>query len=483
MPSLEQLHREARLLERAHRAGDPAALERVAPWRPDPRKPLKDAGAQLVVAREHGFPSWVKLRSWIERTDAGGGALEHAFHTDMEYYEGRADGLLASALDGTPSAAAAFEAERAPLDATGARTVVARRHGFPSWSSLGRHIRALDEEGDPFRRAYLALEARDHAGLAEILVQFPELATANGTNGNALINMAPDQETVEILLTAGADISHPNAHGWTPLHQAAYSDDAPLATYLLSAGAPPDVSARGAGGTPLVVALFWGHRAVVEALLTAPLREPDASRAEPAAPLHEAAAPPATRRHPDNLRVAAGLGDLDRIRDLVPTPGAPTDAAGALRGFYRPHGGFPSWTPSDDPQEILDEALTWAARSDRADAIELLISLGASPTADPYRGTALAWAAATNSTTALSRLLLLGAPIDQQATFGGPTHGESITALHIAAQSGALAAVDALLAADADLMLRDALYDGTAAGWAHHGGHQALAERLAALES
>jgi ankyrin repeat protein len=455
VPSLDDLHREARLLERAHRAGDEAALERVAPWRPDPRKPLKDAGAQLVVAREHGFPSWVKLRSWVERTAMA--SPEHAFHVDMEYYEGRADGLLESALDGTPSAAAAFEAEGQPLDAAGARTVVARRHGFPSWSSLGRHVRALDEDGDPFRRAFVALEAGDHAALADVLARFPELATASGTNGNALINMAGDEETLRLLLEAGADVAHPNAHGWTPLHQAAYGDHASLAAFLLEHGAPPDLSARGAGGTPLVVALFWGHHAVVEPLAAA-------------------------SRHPDNLRVAAGLGDLDRIAALVPSPGAPTDAAGTLRGFYRPHGGFPAWTPSDDPQEILDEALSWAARSDRADAVSLLVDLGANPGADVYRGTALTWAAATGATAAMERLIALGADVDQTATFGGPDHGASITALHIAAQSGHTTAVDTLLTAGADPTLRDTLHHGTPAGWADFGGHRGLAERLAALE-
>ena len=51
--------------------------------------------------------------------------------------------------------------------------------------------------------------------------------------------------------------------------------------------------------------------------------------------------------------------------------------AGAARGFYRPHGGFPAWTPGDEPAEIVDEALTWAARSDRADALGVLVERGA----------------------------------------------------------------------------------------------------------
>jgi ankyrin repeat protein len=217
------------------------------------------------------------------------------------------------------------------------------------------------------------------------------------------------------------------------------------------------VSGRGAGGTPLVVALFWGHRAVVEPLLAA-------------------------GRHPDNLRVAAGIGDVERIRALVPSRGAPSEAAGALRGFYRPHGGFPSWKPTENSQEILDEALSWAARSGRADAISVLVELGANPAADVYRGTALTWAAAINRVEAIERLLSLGADPNQQATFGGPDHGVEVTALHIAASSGSIAAVDTLLTAGANPSLHDSLHNGTAAGWAFHGGHPTLAERLSALE-
>ena len=57
-------------------------------------------------------------------------------------------------------------------------------------------------------------------------------------------------------------------------------------------------------------------------------------------------------------------------------------------------------------------------------------------------------------------------------------HGEGVTALHIAAQAGQTAAVEALLAAGADPTLRDALYDGPASGWARQGGHTALAALL-----
>ena len=167
-----------------------------------------------------------------------------------------------------------------------------------------------------------------------------------------------------------------------------------MARMLLDAGAPVDVSARGDGGTPLIVALFWGNRATAELLA-------------------------AEGVHPRNLRAAAGLGALELIDDAL----APEEA-GAHRGFYRPHSGFPAWQPSDDPQEVLDEALAWAARSDRADA-----SSGSSPaaptsTADVYRGTALAWAAARGHVATIRRLVALGADPNQRITFGGPQHGE-----------------------------------------------------------
>ena len=63
-------------------------------------------------------------------------------------------------------------------------------------------------------------------------------------------------------------------------------------------------------------------------------------------------------------------------------------------------------------------------------------------------------------------------------TFGGPDHGQGVTALHLAAQSGEADAVEALLELGADTTIRDALHGGTPSGWAHFGGHLELAERL-----
>jgi ankyrin repeat protein len=169
--------------------------------------------------------------------------------------------------------------------------------------------------GEPFARAYRALEAHDVDGLRTLLDRFPDLVRAHGTNDNDLLGMATatcDERLVTLLLERGADVAHANVHGWTALHQAAYMGLPLLASLLVDAGAPVDVSARGEGGTPLIVALFWGNRDAAGLL---------AERGVV----------------PGNLRAAAGLERLDLVDALVSPDGRLAREAGARRAFHRPH--------------------------------------------------------------------------------------------------------------------------------------------------
>jgi ankyrin repeat protein len=354
---------------------------------------------------------------------------EQPFRTDLEYYEGRADGI----------------ATVGGITVDEARLELARRHGLESWEALASQVEAIRDgrtERSPFMRAYEALEAHHTEELVELLDRHPELVRVRGTNGNDLLGMASLLDHVRLLLERGADPNRGNDYGWTKLHQAGYGNDSELAVLMLDAGGRLDLSARGDGGTPLAVALFWGHREVT----------------------------PLLGLEPRNLRVAAGLGHRDQIEELHGTP-----AAGARRAFYRPHGGFPAWQPSDDGQEVLDEALVWAAKSDRVEVLGPLVELGAQIDADPYRGTALTWAAVNGRIASLRELVALGADVDRRGTFGGPDHGEGVTALHLAAQSGRRESVETLLELGADPTIADVLHGGTPAGWAHFGGHTDLA--------
>jgi ankyrin repeat protein len=373
-------------------------------------------------------------------------AREHAFEEDPEYYADRAAGLLASAKDGTPTAVAEFTRWSAPLTSAGARVVVARNHGFPDWAALCEHVGKLRTNGEPFARAFRLLRARDLAGLGELLDRLPELVVARGTNGNDLLGLASatcDERLVALLLSRGADVARGNGHGWTALHQAAYSDLPHMTRVLIEAGAPVDVSARGDGGTPLAVALFWGNTTVAGLLAQHGVT-------------------------PSNLRTAAGLDDVPLLESLWRT-----GEIGAHRAFYRPHGGFPEWRPTSDVAEIRDEALGWAARADAVSAIDALHGLGAELDANVYQGTPLTWAAARGRVHAVRRLLALGASVDRRGTFGGPGHGVGTTALHHAAESGHLEVIETLLAAGADPTVEDELYRSTPAGWAEHAGQDA----------
>ena len=411
-PNLEQLRKQAKERVRARRA----AGGRV-----------KLAEVQHEIAREQGFASWARLKEHIARIGA-----EQPFRTDVAYYEGRAEGI--AAVNG--------------VTVSDARRDLARRHGFSSWARLCRHVEDLSEGTEPatpFMLAYRAVEDDDVERLAGLLDRHPDLVRVRGTNGNDLLGMADSIAAVRLLLERGADPNRGNDYGWTKLHQAGYANAPRLARVLLDAGARTDLFARGDGGTPLVAALFWGHREVAGLLGI----------------------------QPRNLRVAAGLGRIEMIRELAGRP-----AMGAHRGFYRPHGGFPAWQPSDDPQEVLDEALAWAARSGRAEALPVLVELGARVDADPYRGTALTWAAVNGHVEAVRTLIGLGADPNHRGTFGGPTHGEGVTALHLAAQAGRAETAGELLSAGADPAIRDDLHGGDARGWAQFGGHTELAELL-----
>ena len=367
--------------------------------------------------------------------------MYHAYHEQFDYYEERADGLLASAADGTDSAVAAFARYDAPLTQDGARTVVAREHGQDDWEALRHHVAGLRESGEPFARAYRAVEAHDLDELRALLEQFPELARARGTNGNDLLGMAGatcDERLVELLLAHGADVAAANAHGWTALHQAAYSNLPRMARMLLDAGAPTDVSARGDGGTPLVIALFWGHRETSELLADA--RDPPAATcARPRA--WDAPSASTTRTRPRTARTTARTAASGRGR-------RPTTRRRRSTRPSRGRRAMTAWRPST----------RWSPAAPRSTGTSTAARRSPGPPRAAARRRSGGWSSSASIPT-------------RTRTFGGPDHGVGVTALHLAAQNGDLDTIRTLLELGADPMREDDLYHATPAGWAEHGGH------------
>ena len=488
--NLEQQKKQARELLRAIRAGNPDALARLRAqhlrWDhvddATVRQETALHDAQFVIAREQGFASWTKLKAYAEAAPRA--RHSRLFVADMQWISDRVHGLLRTRQSAGPaaleqirewhprfSASSDEEIRQAPFTEADAQLVYARQHGFDTWDDLVRRVNLLasashPETTEPFLAAFRALESGDFAALNSLLRTHPRLAHEHGTNGNSLLNLAvsiaPKHRAdlglalIETLLTAGSDVSEPNDRGWTPLHQAAYSNQCATAAALIKRGADFEAEAHGSGGTPLIVALFWGHREVADLL----------GRYSVA---------------PGNLRAAAGLGDKNFIEKCFRGDNTLTFEACAARGFYRPHSGFPDWRPSTDPQEVLDEALVWASKSGRTEVLPRLVRAGARLNADPYRGTPLIWAAASNGIETARWLIDNGAAVNLKATFGGLTHGQGVTALHIASQYGHLPMVRLLIENGADPAIQDDLYHGNAERAASHFGQTAVRDYLRSL--
>lgn len=488
--NLEQQKKQARELLRAIRAGSADALARLRSqnrrWADvnDATARLEVAlhDAQFAIAREQGFASWTKLKAYAEASPLA--RHTRLFVADMQWIMERAHGLLRTRQSAGPAALEQIrewhprfrgwsdeEIRQAPFTEADAQLVYAREHGFDSWEELGERVNLLAaapnaEETEPFLAAFRLLERGDAAALDALLRDHPGLEKQRGTNGNSLLNLAASISArngadsglalVETLLARGSDVNDANDRGWTPLHQAGYSNQCAIADVLIRSGADPDAEAYGAGGTPLVTALFWGNREVADLL----------SRYSVA---------------PGNLRVAAGLGNNELLEKCFRSKKELTFEACAARGFYRPHSGFPDWQPSADPQEVLDEALVWASKSGRTEVLARLVRAGARLDADPYRGTPLIWAAVRSRMETAAWLIDHGAPINQKATFGGLTHGKGVTALHMASQSGHLSMAQLLIEKGADRKIRDDLHGGDAEGWASHFGQIEVRDYLRSL--
>jgi ankyrin repeat protein len=267
---------------------------------------------------------------------------------------------------------------------------------------------------DRFGPAETAIQQGDLARLEALLAADPGLATARSSCSHPTLLqclvLTPSgslnlDRAIRALANRGAELTD-------PLIAACGVNNAAAAARLLDLGA--DIEGNGRW-SPLEEALYWGARDAVDLLV---------------------------RRGAsvDSLRKAAGLGRMDAVAASFTSSGELTPAAGRVRWpwFTRP-------IPDDiacDRQQIIDNALVYAAAWCRIDAARELIGRGANVNARP-------------------------AGFD----FTG-------TPLHYAALNGRWKMADFLLANGADPAARDAKVDSPPDGWARHGGHDALSAHL-----
>ena len=349
---------------------------------------------------------------------------EIAFHTPYLAM------LAREAADGFREARARFErvprfAGLDPARATliEALEVSAVEHGFADWRAMELGLRAI-QAGKAEERSigfFHKVEAGDLEAVAAHLDAEPGLVNAVASTQKSALHSVGSAAMAELLLERGAE---------------------------------PRIETMLPGGTALMHAIIWGW--------------PDV-----------AAVIAARDRAPGNLRVAAGLGDLDGIDDAFDAAGGLRPSARASRAYYRPNYGWFPWTPGDCDQEVLDEALILAATNGRLEAAKALLVKGAKIEGRAYETTPLLRAVFRNRIEMVDWLLAEGADPDGTGWLGG--HAKGVTAFHLAAADGLVEIIDRLLDAGADPRATDALYNSTPAGWARFHGRPELAMRLEAL--
>lgn len=210
-PDLGQLRRRAKELRDAARAGDAAALQRIARHHPaTPGGAVRLAGAQLVIARELGFSSWPRLTAALDADAASRRAVSV---------------FVAASIEGRVRQAG--EILRADAGIAG--------RSLPAAAVLGDAAAARDHlAADP--EAAVALD--DERGWPPLLY----------TCYSRWHQIEPDRttglaEVVRLLLAAGAD---PNTNdGGRPRYRSALKgavevDNPAITEVLLDAGAHPD---------------------------------------------------------------------------------------------------------------------------------------------------------------------------------------------------------------------------------------------------
>ena len=429
-PDLGQLRRRAKELRDAARAGDAAALQRLARHHPTPpASPVQLAAAQLVIARELGFPSWPRLTAALD-ADAASRRMLSAFLSASIQGRMRQAGEILRADPGL--AGRSLPAAAVLGDAAAVREHLA--------ASLGAALALDDERGWP-PLLYACYSRWHHTdpdrapGLAEAVRLLLAAGAGADTNdggrtryrsalkGSVEVN---NPHVTEVLLDAGAHpepgqpiaeaaahrdlrclrllLSHGTRVAGTWALGAAVSNDNPgAAALLLDALAAAGGRAADAASEELPVAAATASFAVVEALLEAGA-DPRATNADGISALRLAV-------RAGRAETAARLRSLGATEDGTEVDrflGACLNAdRQAAEQLLADHPDLPGRL-TDDDQAVIGRA----AESRPAETLALMLELGFSPNARSFGELPLHAAAYHGNAPGVRVLLEAGAQVD-----------------------------------------------------------------------
>jgi hypothetical protein len=478
--NLEQLKNGAKSFQRAVRAGDAGAANVVREFHPRLRDAVPGspelaafsrADAQLVVARSFDFPSWPRLKAYLETT----GRYARSPH-DQPASESLADEFLRLACltygGDDPSrwhAARELLATHPELARASIHTAAAAGDLAAARELLAEDPRRAGVEGGPHRwepllyLTYARVSSSDAVAVARLLLE----CAADPNAGYLWEGLSPP-----FTALAGA---FGNGEGDPPAHP----DCDALARVLLEAGADPN-------DAQTLYNRNWDRDdGWLELLFEFGLGSGDGGRWHRLlAPAH----PTPKKMLEEQLVAAAHHGFAGHVRLLL-AHGVDPEAPLACHPIYEGR------TPSE-------EAAVWG----EPEIVALLADAGATSGRDPLH--ALLCAATAADRDEVKRLLDVDPGLADRARAHSPTQivraaeKERIAAvellielgfdakamgrtaaLHEAAMRGNLELIELLLANGADPNARDRSYDATPAGWAEHHGQTEAAARLARLET
>ena len=475
---LDQLRRQAKELLRAARSGDASAVNRmrsVIAMRPGVAPTL--SAAQLVIAREHGLPSWPTLvaevqdrnQNFIARlTDFVVGSIGGHFDLPGTHrrWQDRALRLLAddpaiptydirlAAVLGDAAALAAV-LDRDPAAAT-------RPDDIAGWPPLLFVCSSRWHRIDPSRSAGLVTSARVllDAG-ADPNTNVDRSAIAGHCSPlYAAAGLANHPELASLLLERGANPDTPSALYHTVFHR-----DHVCLRLLLEHGA------RAEGLAALGAAISGADTEAVRILLDAGVDPRLPIPAEALGEAHEHAAPVAAVQAAIKWRGDADMVDLLLAHGAEATTATPAEPStyqlAARRGdpyvldVLHRHG-------IHDDTTTTEAFLGACARADRAAAEDLLRTepnLVSRLTEDDHA--AIVDAAEYLGVSAVALMLDLRFRADARRDTDGAT------ALHVAANAGQADTVRLLIAAGADIEAHDSTFGGTPLSWATVGSGRA----------
>lgn len=467
-PNLEQLKRQAKDLLHAARNRDAAQLARFQALPGFAGKPAGELtpvvislhDAQSVVAREYGFASWNALRDRVEEL-----TLDLATAT-REFIEAATSGCSDRAerlLELRPAVATAnFHCALllSDSDAVASRlakdpTLATRAGGPRNWTPLQYLCHtSLPHRRDAATQAKAAAIARDLITRgADANERYPWLH--HGVRRPVLWSacfVAHNLELARVLLEAGA-----NPNDGVTLTIAAGTDDRPVLELLARHGADVNSTWASDGSCVLYAFMSWGrHPGGIRWLLEHGAKPDVVFAANGETPLHQAAA----RWGVDTVEALVTHGaDVNRRRGDGRTPYAIAVLSGneAVANWLAEHGAATDVAP-------IDRFVAACRRGDRAAAAAMLARAPELRThiADEHYA-ALHHAAETGDIPALEVMLDFGFdPNRPDASIGK-------TALHSAAHEGQAEAVRVLLRHRASVTVADREFQGTPLLWAADG--------------